>query len=174
MTGDFDLSGLIKIFRDQFNERVIDLFGNINQKNEFSNFFKIVTFWKPMILRVWWFLHFMQLFCDENAPNQSWKHITILIKSKKFRNFCFFSIFFRVMLQNNVCVNLTTKTSKYRIDVSQLSLQCYLGFLISLLSKKPKHIFVQKHFQGLWKIQILSLGSKFDKKVPMKFLFVLS
>jgi hypothetical protein len=36
---------------------------------------------------------------------------------------------------------LTTKTSKYRLDVSQLSLQCYPSFLLSLLSKKSRHIF---------------------------------
>jgi hypothetical protein len=53
----------------------------------------------------------------------------------------FLSIFQKMKLKNNVCLNLTTQTSKYRLDVSQLSHQCFTGFLLSLLSKKSKHFF---------------------------------
>jgi hypothetical protein len=52
-------------------------------------------------------------------------------------------------LKNNVCSNLISKTSKYRLDVSQLSHQCFTGFLLSLLSKKSKHFFFRKFF-GKW------------------------
>ena len=44
-------------------------------------------------------------------------------------------------LKNNVCSNLTTKTSKYRLEESQLSHQCFISSLLSLLSKKSKHFF---------------------------------
>ena len=105
-------------------------------------------------LRVSRSLHFMQLLCHKNAPNQLfmfWTHKTTQMTTKKFskilRFFDFFlSIFLKIMFKNNVCVNLTTKTSKYRVDVSQLSLQCFLSFLLSLLSKKSKHIFFRKFF----------------------------
>ena len=43
----------------------------------------------------------------------------------------------------NVFVNLTTKTSEYRVDVSPLSFQYVSGFLLSLLSTKSKHIFLK-------------------------------
>jgi hypothetical protein len=48
--------------------------------------------------------------------------------------------------KNYVCFNLTTETSKYHLDVSQLSDQCFRGFLFSLLSKKSKQIFFRKIF----------------------------
>ena len=54
--------------------------------------------------------------------------------------------FFRIKSLNNVCLNLTTKTSKYRLDVSQLSHQCFTGFFLSLLSKKSKHFFFRNFF----------------------------
>jgi hypothetical protein len=56
------------------------------------------------------------------------------------------SIFSKMKVKFNVCSNLTTQTSKYRLDVSQLSHQCFTGFPLSLLSKKSKHFF-RKCFQ---------------------------
>ena len=58
----------------------------------------------------------------------------------------FISIFLKIKLKNNVCSNLTTQTSKYRLNLSQLSHQCFTGFLLSLLSKKSKHFFFRKFF----------------------------
>jgi hypothetical protein len=99
--------------------------------------------------RVWWFLHFLQLFRHKNAPNELvmfWTHTQPNWQQKKFRKFCvfsiFLSIFLKIMFKNNVCVNLTTETSKYRVDVSQLSLPCFSSFLLSLLSRDlEKFIF---------------------------------
>ena len=48
---------------------------------------------------------------------------------KKIRNF-------------NVCFNLTTKTSKHQLDVSQLSDQCFSSFLLSLLTKNRSTFFL--------------------------------
>jgi hypothetical protein len=107
--------------------------------------------WKAIFrLRVWWFLHFLQLLRHKNAPKQLLMfrtHETTQMTTKKFSKFLSFSIIFlKNMLKNNVCVNLTTNTSKYRVDVSQLSLQCFVSFLLRLLSKKSKHIFFRKFF----------------------------
>jgi hypothetical protein len=55
------------------------------------------------------------------------------------------SIFLKIMFKNNVCVNLTTKTSKYRVDVSQLSFQCLPSFLLSLFEKIEAH-FLSEFF----------------------------
>jgi hypothetical protein len=44
------------------------------------------------------------------------------------------------MFKNNVCVNLTTQTSKYRVDVSQLSLQ------LLQLSFEPTFEKIEAHF----------------------------
>ena len=106
-------------------------------------------------LRVSRLLHFMQLLCHKNAPNQLfmfWTHKTTQMTTKKFskilRFFDFFlSIFLKIMFKNNVCGNLTTKTPKYRIDLSQISLQCSPGFRSNLLSKKSKPIIFRKFFQ---------------------------
>ena len=122
-------------------------------------------------LRVSLLLHFLQLLCHKNAPNQLfmfWTHKTTQMTTKKFskilRFFDFFlSIFLKIMFKNNVCVNLTTKTSKYRVDVSQLSLQCFLSFLLSLLSKKLKHICFQKFFHVTLKNSYFEFGVKIAK-----------
>ena len=70
---------------------------------------------------------------------------------KNFRNFAFFRfflrIFFKMKFKNNVCFNLTTKTPKYHLDVSQLSDQCFSSFLLSLLTKK-RSIFFRKFSLG--------------------------
>jgi hypothetical protein len=44
-------------------------------------------------------------------------------------------------LKNNICFNLTTKTSKYHIDVSQLSDQCFGGFFLRILTKNRSNFF---------------------------------
>jgi hypothetical protein len=69
-------------------------------------------------------------------------------KFPRFFDF-FLSIFFKMNFKNYICYNLTTKTSKYHLDLIQLSDQCFRGFPLSLLLKKSKHIY---------------LGSKFEKK----------
>ena len=66
-------------------------------------------------------------------------------------------------LKNNVCSNLTTKTSKFRHAVSQLSLQCFLSFLLSLLSKKSKHIFFRKFFHVTLKNSYFEFGVEIEK-----------
>ena len=122
-------------------------------------------------LRVSLLLHFLQLLCHKNAPNQLfmfWTHKTTQMTTKKIskilRFFDFFlSIFLKIMFKNNVCVNLTTKTSKYRVDVSQLSLQCFPSFLLSLLSKKSKHIFFRKFFHVTFKNSYFEFGVKIEK-----------
>ena len=86
-----------------------------------------------------------------NAPNRSFMFKNKKIRKKNFELFCVFneyfpSIFLKIMLKNKVCVNLISKTRKYRVDVSQLCLQCYPGFLLSLLLKKSKHIFLRECF----------------------------
>ena len=128
-------------------------------------------------LRGWWFLHFLQLLCHKNAPNQLfmfWTHKTTQMTTKKFskilRFFDFFlSIFLKIMFKNNVCVNLTTKTSKYRVEVSQLSLQCFSSFLLSLLSKNRSTFFFGNFFTWPWKIHIFCLGSKLKKRLLRSF-----
>jgi hypothetical protein len=82
----------------------------------------------------------------QSAPNcfgMSTKCISDQIHKKKF---LFFSkyFFFRIESKNIVCLDLTTETSKYRLDISQLHVQCSTGFLLSLLSKKSEHIFFRK------------------------------
>jgi hypothetical protein len=136
------------------------------------------------LLRVSRFLHFLQLLCHTNAPNQLFMfstHKTTQMTTKIFRIFCVFSIFFfrkylsiflKIMFKNNVCVNLTTKTSKYRVDVSQLSLQCFPSFLSILPSKKSKHIFFRKFFHVTLKNSYL--GSKLQKNAAVKFLLILN
>jgi hypothetical protein len=55
----------------------------------------------------------------------------------KHQNFSKFShIFSKMKLKNNVSLNLTTNTSKYHLDVSQLFDQGFTGFLLSLFSTK--------------------------------------
>ena len=127
-------------------------------------------------LRVSRLLHFMQLLCHKNAPHQLfmfWTHKTTQMTTKKIskilRFFDFFlSIFLKIMFKNDVCVNLTTKTSKYRVDVSQLSLQCFLSFLLSLLSKKSKHIFFRKFFHVTLKNSYFEFGVEIAKNAPTK------
>ena len=127
-------------------------------------------------LRVSLLLHFLQLLCHKNAPNQLfmfWTHKTTQMTTKKFskilRFFDFFlSIFLKIMFKNNVCVNLTTKTSKYRVDVSQLSLQCFPSFLLSLLSKKSKHIFFRKFFHVTLKNSYFLFGVEIWQKRSYK------
>jgi hypothetical protein len=60
---------------------------------------------------------------------------------QKILKFSRFFDFLKMKFKNNACFNLTTKTSKYHLDVSQLSGQCFRGFLLSLLSKKSKDSF---------------------------------
>jgi hypothetical protein len=58
---------------------------------------------KTRCLRVSRFLHFLQLLCHKNAPNQSLmfkKHKTTQIRTKKIWNFWIFSIFSEYFFQN--------------------------------------------------------------------------
>jgi hypothetical protein len=113
----------------------------------------------------------MQILCHKNAPNQLfmfWTHKTTQMTTKNFskilRFFDFFlSIFLKIMFKNNVCVNLTTKTPKYRVDVSQLSLQCFPSFLLGLLSKKSKYIFFRKFFHVTFKNSYFEFWVKIEK-----------
>jgi hypothetical protein len=73
------------------------------------------------------------------------------------------SIFFKMKFKNNVCFNLTPKTSKYHLDVSQLSDQCLNSFLLRLLTKKSKHFFFRKFSRGSLKNHISNLRSKSQK-----------
>jgi hypothetical protein len=83
----------------------------------------------------------------KNAPIQSFIKVETNPYNKKlfFENFAFFrffsNYFLKMKLKNNFCLNLTTKTSKHHFDVSQLSDQCYTGFLLSLRLIKLKPIF---------------------------------
>ena len=65
-------------------------------------------------------------------------------------------------VQNNLCFNLTTMTSKFRLKVSQLSLQCFPSSLLNLLSsnQKQKFSFPGNFLTWPWKFHILSLGLK--------------
>jgi hypothetical protein len=68
---------------------------------------------------------------------------------KFLRFFDFFPrIFFKMKFKNNVCLNLTTRTLKYHLDVSQLSDQCFRSFLLSLLTKKSKHFLFENFLVG--------------------------
>ena len=89
-----------------------------------------------------------------NAPNRSFMFKNKKIRKKNFELFCVFneyfpSIFLKIMLKNNVCVNLISKPLKYRFNVSQLCFQCFPGFLLSLLSKNRSTFFFRKCF-GKW------------------------
>ena len=70
----------------------------------------------------------------------------------------FFYYVFKMKFKNNVCFNLTTKTSKYHLEVSQFSDQCFCGFLLILLSKKSKHIFFRKFFHVTFKNLYFEFG----------------
>jgi hypothetical protein len=85
-------------------------------------------------------MHQINCLCFEHIKQPKW-HQKIL----RFSIF-FFRIFLKIMFKNKVCANLTTKTSTYRVDVSQLSLQCLFSFLLSLLSKKIDAHFVSEIF----------------------------
>jgi hypothetical protein len=74
----------------------------------------------------------------------------------------FSSIFVKITLKNNVCVNLNTKTSKYRVDVNQLARQYYPGFLLRLFWKQ---IMKNSYFE---------FGVEIEKAAPLEFLFVSS
>jgi hypothetical protein len=96
----------------------------------------------------------------KNAPD--WYGVIIkctknqIIKFSHFFDF-FLSIFWKMKLKKNVCSNLTTKTSEYRLDVSQLSHQCFTSFLLSLLSKKSKHFYFEFFLENDQKNHISSL-----------------
>jgi hypothetical protein len=117
-------------------------------------------------------LHFLQFLCHKNArinflcseriKQPKWQQKKILDNSEFFD--FFHSIFCKIMFKNNVCVNLTTKTSKYRVEVSQLSLQCFLSFLFGLLLKKSKHIFCRKLFPVTLKNSYFEFGVEIAKK----------
>ena len=94
------------------------------------------------------FVHVLQQVPAPQLELRNSRFKILLRKISKFsRFFNFFpSIFFKKKKKNYVCFNLTTKTSKYHLDVSQLSDQCFRGFLLGLLSKKSKHIFFEKFF----------------------------
>ena len=88
------------------------------------------------------------------------------IKKKFIEIYAFFLEIYAFFdfLEKNVCLNFTTQTSKYRLDVSQLSHQCFTGVLLNLLSKKSKHFFFEidqkNHISSFsWKFQIRSWES---------------
>ena len=82
-----------------------------------------------------------------------------IIKKKSF----FLSVIFKMKFKNNVCFNSTSKTLKYHLNVSQLSDQCYSGFLLSIPTKKSKHFFfVEIFFLGLQK-NYISFGVEISK-----------
>jgi hypothetical protein len=68
------------------------------------------------------------------------------------------------MFKNNVCVNLTTQTSKYRVDVSQLSLQCFPSFLLSLISKNQSKFFFEIFFHVTLKNSYFEFGIEIKQK----------
>ena len=83
-------------------------------------------------------------------------HTPFPIKSsKKFgisRFFDFSQInLFRIKLKNIVCSNLTTKTSKYRLDVSSLFVECFTYFFWAYLRKYCRTFF-SKLFQFFFEI----------------------
>jgi hypothetical protein len=68
-------------------------------------------------------------------------------------------------------MNLTTKTLKYRVHVSQLSLQCFPSFFLSLLSEKIKAHFFRKFFHVTLKNSYFEFGVEIRKKTRVKILF---
>jgi hypothetical protein len=71
-----------------------------------------------------------------------WLNVPQISKFLHFFDF-FKGIFLKMTLKNNVCLNLNTETSKYRLNVSQLSHQYFTGFLLSLLSKNRSTFFLE-------------------------------
>ena len=109
-------------------------------------------------LRGYWSLVLWGIWVFENGSNlfgMITKCTTDQIIKKNSKFLCFFdfflSIFFKMKFKNNVCFNLTTKTWKFHLDVSQFSDQCFCGFLLIILSKKSKHIFFLKLFHVTFK-----------------------
>jgi hypothetical protein len=58
------------------------------------------------------------------------------------------------------------------IEVSQLSLKCNHGFLLSLLSKKSKKFFLQKNFLVIFKNLYFEFDVEIEKMTLLEFLFV--
>jgi hypothetical protein len=83
-------------------------------------------------IRPYWHYKWFKMTWGDNKVNYRRNHQK---KCSKFLSF-FLSIFFKMNSKNYVRFNLTTKTSKYHLDVNQLSDQCFSGLLI----EKSKHI----------------------------------
>jgi hypothetical protein len=95
------------------------------------------------LIKGYWSLALWGLWGFKNASN--WYGVITKCNTdqiiKKIRVFRVFLIFFKYFFQNEVRFNLTSKTSKYYLDVSQLSDQCYSGFLLSLPTKNRSTFF---------------------------------
>ena len=89
--------------------------------------------------------------------------------SKKISRFFdfFLSIFFRIKSKNIVCLDLPTKTSKYRLDVSQLYVQCFTGFRLSQLSKNRSRCFFEILLIFFRKIIFSSLHRNLGKNLAV-------
>ena len=90
-------------------------------------------------------------------------------KFSRFLDF-FLRIFFKKTFKNTVCFNLTTKTSKYHLNVSQVSDQCFRGFRVwANFQKNRSTFFFEIFLRDLLKFIFWVLSRNLEKTLKRIF-----